>query len=72
MDAWGFLRLLSEKKCVPWSREKAGYPTNSELRRWLESGSVVINGKRPKPSDEVVFPVDGLVFFPKSSRVTLR
>jgi len=40
--------------------------SNSDLRRWLESGSVIINGEKPKPEDEITFPVTELIFFPNS------
>ncbi len=51
--------------CVPTSREgaKLGKPSNSELRRWLEKGSVQINGCRPKPSEIVRWPISELVYF---------
>ena len=42
--------------------------SNSQLKRWLESGSVVINGCKPKPQDLVELPVVSLVFFPKSKK----
>ena len=41
-------------------------PSNSEIRRWLENGSVKINGKYPKPNDLVEFPINELVYFPES------
>lgn len=44
--------------------------SNSERRRWLESRSVIINGVKPGPQDEIVFPVNELVFFPKGERRT--
>ncbi len=54
--------------CVPSSREGSclGDPSNSELRRWLEKGSVLINGCRPKPGDIVQWPLSELVYFPGS------
>lgn len=44
--------------------------SNSEIRRWLESGSVEINGEYPKPEDIIIFPVKSLVFFQSSKRKT--
>jgi len=44
---------------------KAG---TTQRRRWLEQSAVLINGKRPKPNDEISFPVTEMVFFPKSQR----
>ncbi len=44
--------------------------SNSEIRRWLKEGSVVINGKKVAPGDEVEIPIRELVFFPTSKRKT--
>ena len=48
--------------------------SNSERRRWLQNKSVLINGEKPKPSDAVTFPIEQLIFFPKSRkrRCTMR
>ncbi len=71
--ALDFLISLKDAHLVPWSRERAGYPTNSELRRWLNDRAVVINGRKLGPFDPVERPVNSLVFFPKSKgRVTVR
>jgi len=58
---------------LPQSREgkKVGLPSRSEIRRWLKKGSVIINGERPQPSDEIEFPIRELIFFPKGNRVTV-
>lgn len=42
--------------------------SNSERRRWLESGSVQINGQTPGPNDEIEYPINQLVFFPNGKR----
>ena len=56
--------LLNGNKPKPASK--------SDVRRWLESSSVLLNGAKPKPNDAVQFPVESLVFFPKSqNRTTL-
>lgn len=44
--------------------------SNSERRRWLEHGAVLLNGTKPKPQDEISFPVTQLVFFPNGARRT--
>lgn len=44
--------------------------SNSDLRRLLDSGGILINGKKPKSVETVEFPVTELVFFPKSRRRT--
>jgi hypothetical protein len=54
----------------PTSKEgsKLGPPSNSELRRWLDKGSVLVNGEKPKAKDSVEFPIWQLVFFPTSKK----
>jgi hypothetical protein len=66
MRAIDYLKYLRERGIGPTSKEGSGLgpPSNSELRRWLDKGSVLFNGVRPKPADEVVFPVRQLQFFP--------
>ncbi|HEC64696.1 hypothetical protein LCGC14_2135850 [marine sediment metagenome] len=75
MKAIDFLkRERDEGFCCPHTREKslAGLPSNTELRRWLSKGSVMINWQNPKPGDEVVFPILQLMFFPGTkSQVTV-
>lgn len=59
---------------IPMSIEKHGYkatgkhehPSNGELKRWCESGSILINGERVGPQELVDFPIFSLVYFPKS------
>ena len=65
MTAFDFLKNLPY---LPSSKEgcKTGRPSNSEIRRWLISHSVVINGIKPLPDDEVKMPITELIFFPKS------
>ena len=48
-----------------------GRPSNSEIRRWLVNRSVVINGEKSLPDDEIKFPITRLGFFPKGQTVTL-
>lgn len=46
--------------------------SSSEKRRWLEAGSVLINGKFPKPDDMIDDRITELVFFPNSkNRITM-
>jgi len=59
---------------LPVSREGSipcAPPSNSELKRWLRKGSVIINGTTPSPLDEVQEPIHELIFFPKGRRVTM-
>jgi len=57
---------------LPKSRTKGiSPPSNSDLFRWLNSGSVVINGVKPKSNDDIELPICQLIFFPKGNRVTM-
>ena len=47
-----------------------GRPSNSEIKRWLYSHSVIINGLTPLPNDEIIFPITELIFFPEGERKT--
>jgi len=48
-----------------------GRPSNSEIFRWLESGSIIINGVKLKPYDYIDYPIEQLIFFPKGQTVTM-
>lgn len=59
--------LISMRPALPMSVENpCKQASNSEIRRWLDQSSVIINGVKPKSKDVVNFPVTSLVFFPKS------
>jgi len=60
MNAIEFLKWWRDNKRLPGC---ARLTSNAELRRWLQKGSVSINGLRLGPGDEVGFPVHRLVFF---------
>ena len=72
MNALEYLKSLP-RSWLPQSREgsKRGHPSNSELWRWLDKGAVIINTRKPKPNDKIVFPITELIFFPKGNRVTM-
>lgn len=54
------------------SRETPGtHASKSEKKRWLESGSVLIDGKKIGPHDEVPDEFSEIVFFPNGRRVTM-
>lgn len=63
MTAFEYLKSVPY---LPASREgrKCGQPSNSEIRRWLMKKSVIINGTKPLPGDEINFPIRKLIFFP--------
>ena len=64
------IEYLKSFPFLPPSAEgkQVGRPSNSELKRWLEKGSVIINGVRPKPHDELTFPITNLIFFTSGKR----
>ena len=43
-------------------------PSNSELRRWIEQGSLLINNERCTPNEIIDFPLISVVLFPKSEK----
>lgn len=52
---------------IPMSVENpCNVPSKSEIKRWLNQSSILINGKKPKAEEDVEFPITELVFFPKS------
>jgi len=53
-------------QCAKIDRGGVLHPSNNEVRRWLLNGSVIINGCTPGPSDTIPFPIEELIFFPKS------
>uniref|UniRef100_A0A6M3KE05 RNA-binding S4 domain-containing protein n=1 Tax=viral metagenome TaxID=1070528 RepID=A0A6M3KE05_9ZZZZ len=69
MTAFEYLKSLPH---LPVNTERGiNPPSNSDLKRWLNKGSVIINGVKPKPEDEIEFPITELVFFPKGRRTTM-
>lgn len=54
---------------IPTSNENSpNPPSNSEIRRWLDQKSVIINGKKPSSKEMVQWPITQLIFFPKSEK----
>lgn len=60
-DAVGVIRHSTEG-------DKLAKPSNKELRRWLQKGSVLVNGKILAVEDDVHWPITQLVFFPKNDK----
>jgi len=62
------------KLCCFMSVEKVGKngklerATNSELQRWLDQGSVLVNGERIGRDELMDFPIISVVLFPKSEQ----
>jgi hypothetical protein len=65
--------LLGLRPALPMSREKpCTVASNSEVRRWIPEGSVLINGQKWAADEEMPPMVWSLVFFPRSpNRTTL-
>lgn len=56
---------------IPMSVERPSTDSsNAEIRRWLDQKAVIINGVRPTSKQEIEFPIEQLIFFPKSNRRT--
>ena len=41
--------------------------SNSELQRWIEQGSILFNGERVTPKEDMDFPLISVIMFPKSN-----
>lgn len=66
------IEWLAETCRFVWSRERNGFATKSEMRRWCRSNSVRINGEPLRETDTMPFPISSLVLFPKSNhRITM-
>lgn len=59
---------LSDVCRFVWSRERSGFASKSEMRRWCRDGAVKVNREGLRELDEVPFPVTSLVLFPKSPK----
>ena len=69
LTALDFLMELKWAGMILWSQERGNRPaSNSEMRRWLTQGAILINGKRPKMNDKIEFPVTELVLFPNGKK----
>lgn len=69
MKAHDFIKSIEFLPCSAEGDFK-GRPSNSELRRWLNNRSVIINNTKPMPDEEINLPIASLIFFPKGSRKT--
>lgn len=71
MNAFEYLKTLHEV-CQFQTREgaKIGLASNSELRRWLRNGVLVMNGRKVGEQDALPYPITSVYLFPKH-RVTL-
>jgi len=68
MTAYDWLLELNLACCGFFSTEKPkAKASNSELRRWFDKGSILINGKHVKAFDTVEI-IDEIILFPKSDK----
>lgn len=71
--------VLNKMKAIDFLKEISGYcggfhsrefpkqkASTSELKRWLNSSSVIINGNKPMWDIEIEFPIFQMILFPKS------
>ena len=70
MKALDYLKSLP-REGLPKSVERGiKSPSNADLKRWLNMGAIIINGKTPKSLDEIELPITELIFFPYGKRRT--
>lgn len=67
LTAWMWLRDINSV-CHFYTREKGsrGAASNSELKRWLQNGAVVVNGEKVAWDEVMDFPIISVVLFPKN------
>lgn len=63
MKAIDFLKSIPQLPIYPRS--------NSKIWNLLDQSAVQIDNKRPKPNDEIYFPLTEVVFYPSGRRCTL-
>jgi hypothetical protein len=69
MNAFQFCQVLKAKNALPLSTERPCEPTsNSELRRWFEKNSIIIDGSPISINQEIQFPINEVVFHPKGKK----
>lgn len=66
MNALAFLNSL--RPALPMSVERPCTPaSNGEVKRWMQNGAVLLNGRKLQVTDQVAPPeVESLIFFPAS------
>lgn len=71
VTAYEYLKKFKDCGYLPMSIERpCTEASNSEIKRWLKNSAVIINGKKPKPDDEIEFPITELVYFSKGKSKT--
>lgn len=75
LTAHQWVQLMSAATGGFYSKDrKTEKASNRELWRWLERGSVEINGVKPGPKEVISRPITSFVMFPGNdrARVTIR
>lgn len=70
LTAWSLLIHLSRVHHTFYSTERACTPvSNSELKRWIQKGSLQINGYSDTDPQEIIdYPVVSIVLHPNSKK----
>lgn len=78
LEALEVLKILRDDFHIgPNTDDKGKRPvSNKQLERWLDSGAIIIQGKKPKAKEDIGEPywdLSPLVFFPKNpeKRITV-
>lgn len=78
MTALEVLKILRDDWCCgPSTDDKGKRPvSNKQLERWLDSGAIIIAGRKPKAKEDIGEPywsLSPIVFFPKNpeKRITV-
>jgi hypothetical protein len=68
-----YLLSLHEVCCFQSQDRQCGKATNGELRRFMASKALHVNGRAIGPQDQIEFPITSVVLFPssKNKRTTL-
>jgi hypothetical protein len=68
MTGTQYLLSLHEVCCFQSTERHVGPAGSKELRRWLSSKALHINGKPIAAKEQVPFPIQSVVLFPNSKR----
>jgi len=69
MTAFAHLKFISDKCCGFWSTERVKErASNSEMKRWFDKKSVIINGECRSWNEEIDEDLFELILFPKSDK----
>jgi|JTFO01.1.fsa_nt_gb hypothetical protein len=68
-----FLQEIIKDCCIMSMEKPCTIPSGSEIERWMQNGSIIINGERVTKDEILDFPLTSIVIFPKSKdrKITL-